>query len=111
MRPAATNPHRADFLLPPSGIYALSHSVGCLTRTARAALEAGFFRPWENHGGDAWTQWLHAVDGFKAALANLLGGQAAHFSPQVNLSSAVSKLLSALTRRPGRDTLVAHEES
>jgi kynureninase len=111
MRPAAMNPHRADFLLPPNGVYALSHSVGCLTRTARAALEAEFFRPWETHGGEAWTQWLHAIDRFRAALAKLLGGQAAHFSPQVNLSSAVSKLLSAFPRRPGRDTLVTHEES
>ena len=111
MGPAAMNPHRADFLLPANGVYALSHSVGCLTRTARAALEAEFFRPWETHGGEAWTQWLPAIDRFKVALAKLLGGQAAHFSPQVNLSSAVSKLLSALPRRLGRDILVAHEES
>jgi kynureninase len=103
--------HASEFLVPDSGIYALSHSVGCLPRTAPQALETLFFRPWEHCGGDAWPQWLLATDRFREGLSKLLGGHAEDFSPQVNVSSAVSKLLSAIPRSSQRDGLVTHEES
>jgi selenocysteine lyase/cysteine desulfurase len=72
--------------------------VGCLPRAAREALEAGFLRPWAECGGDAWPQWLEEIGKFRAALANLLGGRAAEYCPQTNLSSGLVKLLSALPR-------------
>ena len=103
--------HRADFMLPDRGVYALSHSVGCIARAARAALEAEFIQPWAVAGGDAWPIWLRSIEQFREELAALFGSTAACFSPQVNVSSALSKLLASVPRTPMRDTWLAHEGS
>ncbi len=95
------------FLVPPGGPYLLAHSVGCQPVTARAALEKHMLEPWATKGGDAWPGWLSAIDGFRAALARLLGGQADAYCPQPNLSAGLFALLSALPRRPGRDVILA----
>ena len=103
--------HRDEFMLPDRGIYALSHSVGCIPAATRAAFEAEFTRPWATAGGEAWPVWLRAIDRFRAALAVLLGGAAADFAPQTNVSSGLSKLLAAMGKTVGRDTWVTHEGS
>ena len=93
---------RDDFHLPGPGPYALTHSVGCLPRTAPARLQAHFLEPWQARGGDAWGEWLAEIDGFRAALAALLGGEAGQYCPQANLSSGLAKLLGALPRPDAR---------
>ena len=98
-----------SFLVPGKGPYLLTHSVGCLPRVARAALEANFLQPWEERGGNAWPEWLGQVEGFRAALAQLFGGVAADYCPQSNLSSGLSKLLSALPAADGRMLLAAED--
>ena len=101
-----------SFLVPGSGPYLLTHSVGCLPRVARDALETSFIQPWIEHGGHAWPDWLQRVDDFRVALANLLGGAAAEYCPQSNLSAGLTKLLHSLPPSPaGKRTLLAAEDS
>jgi kynureninase len=89
---------RSRFFVPEGGPYALSHSVGCLPRSAQAALERTYLAPWRREGGDAWDAWLAAIDGFRAALAHLMGGSPAEYCPQTNLSGALSKLMPTIPR-------------
>jgi kynureninase len=99
------------FLTPGPGPYVLTHSVGCLPRAAHGALEAGYLQPWANHGGNAWSAWLERIEDFRAALAQLLGGDPADYCPQSNLSSGLVKVLSALPQDPRRRVLLASEET
>lgn len=87
--------HRDHFHLV-EGVYLLSHSVGLMTKRAAALVEEAYLEPWKTKGGDAWPQWLALIDEFRAALATCLGGQAACYCPQSNLSSALVKYLLAL---------------
>jgi len=108
----AGQPHVNPFFLPGSGPYVLTHSVGCLPKVAREALEKGFTQPWENGGGAAWGPWLQQIEAFQSALTELLGGLPAEYCPQTNISSGLTKILSALPQAPGRKgTLLAAEET
>src|SRR5262245_29450475 len=98
-----------SFLVPGNGPYLLTHSVGCLPRAARDALEANFVRPWAERGGNAWPDWLGQVQEFRSALAQLFGGVAGEYCPQSNLSSGLSKLLLALPASRGRVVLAAED--
>jgi kynureninase len=103
--------HRDEFHVPGPGAYALTHSVGCLPKRSAGALQANFLQPWQTQGGDAWPAWLAAIEGFRAALADLLGGKPADYCPQANLSSGLAKLLPALPPSKGRTVLLAAEDS
>ena len=92
------------------GIYLLNHSVGRPPRNARAAAEQGFFEVWEHGDEQVWPRWLAGVDRFRDALGTLLSGDMADFCPQTNLSSALTKLIHALPQRPGKSTLLFHEQ-
>ncbi len=100
---------RERFHVPEGGPYALSHSVGCLPKSAYQALETGYLEPWRTSGGNAWPAWLDTIENFRLALARLVGGRAADYCPQSNLSSGLSKLLPALPQRTHRSVLLAHE--
>ena len=102
---------RDAFHVPAPGPYLLAHSAGCLPRVAEARLGSHYLAPWSARGGGAWETWLAEVDGFRAALAALLGGRAADYCPQANLSSGLSKLLAALPPPQGarRRWLIAEE--
>jgi kynureninase len=101
----------SEFLTPGPGPYVLTHSVGCLPRAAHGALEAGYLQPWAQRGGNAWPAWLERIDEFRVALARLFGGKSADYCPQGNLSSGLSKLLSALRADARRPVLLAAEET
>lgn len=83
------------FNLPASGSYFLSHSVGCLPRSAEEDFVKNYFVPWRDDVGNVWPRWLDSIDGFRGALAALLGGKADSFCPQVNLSATLGKLLTS----------------
>jgi kynureninase len=102
---------RSRFEVPGGGPYLLAHSVGALPLAARASLETAMLRPWAERGSDGWPDWLDAVDGFRAALAGLLGGEASQYCPQVNLSGGLFRLLAGLPAEAGRDVLLASEQS
>jgi kynureninase len=103
--------HRDEFHVPGPGPYVLTHSVGCLPKSSVDAVHASFLRPWQLLGGDAWDPWLAAVESFRERLANLLGGNAADYCPQSNLSSGLAKLLPALPKLNDRAVLLAAEDS
>ncbi len=111
MTPKPSEAARDQFHIPGPGPYALTHSVGCLPKSCAEALRSSFLEPWQLSGGDAWNSWLAAIEGFRAALAALFGGNAADYCPQVNLSSGLAKLLPAIPETQGRTVLLAAEES
>ncbi len=88
--------NRDAFYVPGPGPYSLTHSVGCLPRAAEAALLRRYLDPWREQGGDAWGLWLEGIAEFREALAQLLGGNAAEYCPQPNLSAAMARLLRAV---------------
>src|SRR5271169_725135 len=103
--------HRDEFYVPGPGPYVLAHSVGCLPKLSAAAVDANFLQPWQQLGGDAWDAWLAVIERFRGQLAGLLGGNAADYCPQSNLSSGLAKLLPALPRANRRMVLIAAEDS
>jgi kynureninase len=74
-------------------IYLLNHSVGRPPLSAPTALANDFLGPWADGGEAVWPQWLQGIEGFRKALAELLHSDPANFCPQVNLSSALVKVL------------------
>lgn len=86
--------------------YFLSHSVGCLPKTTAQALQESLFHPWQIKGGNAWSDWLETLGDLRAGMANLLGVTQADICPQANVSSALTKVLYSLPKRPGRDTIL-----
>jgi selenocysteine lyase/cysteine desulfurase len=100
--------HRETFALG-EGIYLLNHSVGRPPHSARAAAGTRFFEPWQKGAAQPWQAWFDEVDRFRSAIGDLLGSDADHVCPQANLSSALTKIVHALPRRPGRDTIVYTE--
>jgi kynureninase len=103
---------RSLFHVPGPGPYLLTHSVGCLPKAAELALREQFLQPWSRLGGDAWEQWLAAHEAFREALAALLGGSAAEYCPQPNVSAGLAALLGSLPAPArARRVWVAAEDS
>ncbi|QYK09459.1 aminotransferase class V-fold PLP-dependent enzyme [Shewanella mangrovisoli] len=88
---------KQDFCLAGPG-YLLNHSVGRPLKSTEQAFKQAFFAPWQESGREPWGQWLGVIDNFTAALASLFNGQPQDFCPQVNLSSALTKLVMSLDR-------------
>jgi selenocysteine lyase/cysteine desulfurase len=89
----------------PKGIYLYSHAVGCLPKVAREG-PAAYFGEWAAQGGNAWDPWLAEVQRFNAALSKLLKANVADVCPQVNLSSALTKLVQSLPKRARRNRII-----
>ncbi|QFU06277.1 Kynureninase [Pseudoalteromonas sp. THAF3] len=96
----------------PQGPYLLSHSVGRPLTTAQHAFNEAFFAPWQQGQQEPWSQWLQAIEQFTQALARLFNSSAGQFCPQVNLSSALTKLLMAHPRltRGGCKVLLSEQD-
>lgn len=88
---------RADFYLP-TGHYFLNHSVGRPLKQAKAAVETQFFSPWQYGDREPWQDWLGVIQQFTQALGRLFNHDASTFCPQVNLSSALCKILMSISR-------------
>lgn len=86
---------KQDFCLP-DGHYLLNHSVGRPLKSAEASFRQQFFQPWQTLPAEPWDQWLSIIDDFVQGLAHLFGGDKYDFCPQVNVSSALTKLLTAM---------------
>jgi kynureninase len=93
------------FHLPPGATYLKSHSVGCQPRAAEAALREGLLAPWRETG-EAWPDWLGAIDAWRAALAALIGVEARDLCPATNVSAGLSRYLSALGTATRRRTIL-----
>ena len=86
---------KADFSLA-DGSYLLNHSVGRPLKSAEQVFTKQFFSPWQDSNIEPWQQWLKVVDLFCLNLAKLFNGKLEEFCPQVNLSSALTKLVMSL---------------
>ena len=96
---------RDRFHLPSGATYLKSHSVGCQPRAAEAALRDGLLAPWRETG-EAWPDWLGAIDTWRAALAGLIGVEARDLCPATNVSAGLSRYLSALGTATRRRTIL-----
>ena len=88
------------------GIYLLSHSVGRPLANSREALVQNFFVPWEQGPGEPWSDWMPIIDSFRQSLARLLNSTLQNFCPQVNVSSAVTKVIHSLPMDDSRPTIL-----
>jgi kynureninase len=95
----------ADLFASPPGTYLLSHSVGLPLAGAQEQLGTDYFDTWATDPEAAWPTWLQLIDEFRGALAGLLGGDAASYCPQQNVSSGFTKILQAV-RLAGRTPVV-----
>jgi kynureninase len=99
------------FHLPDGGPYLLAHSAGCLPAAVAGAVADDFLSPWRTQGAGAWDVWLEKIDGFRGALAALLGGAPSEWCPQPSVSAGIFRFLSGLPRIPGRDVVLASHEA
>ena len=90
------------FHVPPR--YFLSHSVGCLPRTTRDAVDRDFFEAWST--GETWSHWMPVIDAFRAGIGSLLNADARSICPQQNISSGLTKILGSLPIEDGRNVIV-----
>ncbi|MFC3092944.1 aminotransferase class V-fold PLP-dependent enzyme [Alteromonas sediminis] len=104
------NPYQKQFNLPKSP-YFLSHSVGCLPKVSEQALHDNYLKPWKQQGGDAWPTWMGVIDHFHHQLATLLDGKADDFCAQVNLSSALTKILVAMSQNSDKKIVLMHADA
>lgn len=88
---------KKDFCLAGPG-YLLNHSVGRPLKSTEQVFKEAFFAPWQDSGREPWGQWLAVIDDFTFALSKLFNGQQKDFCPQVNLSSALTKIVMSLDR-------------
>ena len=76
-----------------SGSYLLNHSVGRPLKSLQQAFQQAYLSPWQDQGREPWSDWLNVISKFNQALAKLFNSKAELFCPQVNLSSALTKIL------------------
>ena len=92
-----------------TGTYLLNHSAGLPPVSTRSAVDEAFLVPWENGSTDLWNAWLQAIGGFTSAVADLLNTEQSQICPQVNLSSALTKILFSLPVNPSRNVVLLSE--
>ncbi|MFT6268962.1 MAG: selenocysteine lyase/cysteine desulfurase [Alphaproteobacteria bacterium] len=98
----------------PDGIYALSHSVGPLVKSASHALQTEYLTSWAKQGGDAWPHWLAQIDAFCEAIGEVLNAPARLICPQVNLASGFYGFLTAIAKLPShkhQSTILMHKDA
>lgn len=97
---------RNDFDLN-DAIYLLSHSVGKPLKNSESNLSNVFFDAWKTD--EPWHGWMDIIANFQDALSQLLNTNEANFCPQVNLSSALTKVFFSLPKRNGKQTILLSE--
>ncbi|MXV51026.1 aminotransferase class V-fold PLP-dependent enzyme [Pedobacter sp. HMF7647] len=102
----STDAVRNDFELNDS-VYLMNHSAGRPLKQSSSNLSELFFEPWKTN--EPWPQWLQALTGFQESLGLLLNSEATNFCPQTNVSSALTKIISSLPKREGRQQILLSE--
>ena len=97
-----------DQFFMPKDIYLLSHSVGLLPKNTQVQANI-FLDLWKTCGSDAWDEWLTVIKRYNTALATLLNGNVDEFCPQVNVSSALEKIVYSLPKRHSRKKIILSE--
>ena len=97
-----------DLFFMPKDIYLASHSIGLLPKKTQVQADH-FLDLWKTRGSDAWDEWLPIIKKYCTALARLLNANADEFCPQVNVSSALEKIVYSLPKRKSRKKIVLSE--
>ncbi len=92
----------------PSGLYFLSHSMGCLSHEQEIIKEQ-YFDSWKNKGGQAWEEWLPVLEKYYQALAAITESKASNFCYQNNNSLALLKIIQAIPKNNKRKKIVLSE--
>ena len=92
------------------GTYLLSHSVGLPLKSAKSEVEKEFWGPWTKTRGDEWSQWLSYIDRFCDQLGLFLNSDKKNFCPQINISSAVTKIIFSLKPSKGKNVILMSED-
>ncbi len=92
------------------GSYLLSHSIG-LPVVGSRDVASRYFDTWEHHTADAWPRWLDGIEGFRRALAVLLGADTTALCPQSNVSSGLTKLLDSIRHEFDTPTVLISEDA
>ncbi|WP_201746384.1 aminotransferase class V-fold PLP-dependent enzyme [Veronia nyctiphanis] len=94
----------------PEGAYLLSHSVGRPLKSQTTNFQDVFLSPWAEEGAEPWGQWLKVIEQFRHELSVLFNGKAEDFCPQVNLSSALTKIIQSHQRLSNKPRIVMSEQ-
>lgn len=86
--------------------YFLSHSVGCLPKSSQKAMSDHYFKPWGQSGGNAWPDWLSILEDYRSKIGEMLGVSSEGMCPQINVSSALTKILYSLPRQASRNVIL-----
>jgi kynureninase len=105
----SNNGYKNDFMLA-AGSYLLNHSVGRPLKTAESDFKQQFFAPWQESGVEPWGDWLGIIERFTHGLSSMFNAPATEFCPQVNLSSALTKLVMSLEQLQRDDAVILMSE-
>ncbi|MGB3725163.1 MAG: aminotransferase class V-fold PLP-dependent enzyme [Glaciecola sp.] len=103
-----------DFFHLPKGIYALSHSVGAMTKLAGSKLQNDYLYNWQTQGGDAWPMWLASIERYCDQVAAICNVNGDDICPQTSLSSGFSAFLTAIAKLPQHKhqrVILMHEDA
>lgn len=100
------NELRKNFVLNDT-IYLLSHSVGKPLKYNEQNLSSVFFDAWKTD--EPWLGWLDILDTFKENLSTLFKTKSVNFCPQVNLSSALTKIFNSIQKQNTKHTILLSE--
>lgn len=98
----------------PEGIYALSHSVGPMIKSAKTAIDVEYLSSWSSLGGDAWPNWLKQIDVFCCNIGKVINADAHLLCPQVSLSAGFYAFLTAIAKLPAhkhQSTILMHKDA
>ncbi|MFT7683437.1 MAG: kynureninase [Moritella dasanensis] len=102
--------YKKDFLLN-DNIYLLNHSVGRPLKNTEQQFKRHFMDHWQHTSSEPWPQWMTAIDRYNSALGTLFNDDGANFCPQVNLSSALTKLVMSVDRLQQPHTKILMSEA
>lgn len=88
--------------------YFLSHSVGCLPKSASKSLDRQFLQPWQT--GRNWADWMPILDEFRQGIAHLLSVDSSGICPQINVSSALTKIIYSLPQDETKKTILLSKQ-
>jgi len=110
--PKMSNDRIHNGLIRPIHPYFLSHSAGPLPAQFQQSIAAHFQNPWADQGGEAWGDWLYAIDQFLIKLASLMQTRSSQIAPKPSVTAALLSYLGALAQKTkARTILVAPTHS
>ena len=95
----------------PKGIYLLNHSVGVPPATLSSHVSDTLIADWIANPAPAWDRWMAELEGFHSELAKLCNHEAEWFCHQVNVSSAMTKVVYALKLDEQRPVILLSERA